>query len=68
MLGACIARMGPQYAVLGAKWYLVVFIIADIVSLVLQAIGGGGASMAAQNGTDTTNSTHISKPSSLFAP
>ncbi|TXT10963.1 hypothetical protein VHUM_01714 [Vanrija humicola] len=66
MLGACIARMGPQFSVLGAKWYLMVFIVADIVSLVLQAMGGGGASVAAQNGTDTAKSTNIMVAGILF--
>ncbi|KAL1410302.1 hypothetical protein Q8F55_004308 [Vanrija albida] len=66
MLGACIARLGPQFAVLGAKWYLMVFIVADVVSLVLQAIGGGGASVAAQDGKDTSKSTNIMVAGILF--
>lgn len=41
--------------------YLVIFIIADIISLVLQAVGGGGAAVQAQNFEDTTSNTHISK-------
>lgn len=42
--------------------YLIIFIVADIVSLVLQAIGGGGAAVKAKQGEDTDKSTKISAP------
>ena len=45
--------------------YLAVFVTADIVSLVLQAIGGGQAAVQAEAGNDTTKSTHISEQAKL---
>lgn len=61
LLGMCIRHLGPQYSLLGPKWYIIVFVIADIVSLVLQAIGGGGAAVQAQNYEDTDKNTRISE-------
>lgn len=63
LLGACIRHLGAEYSLLGPKWYLIVFIIADIVSLVLQAVGGGGAAVQAQNFEDTKSNTRISESS-----
>lgn len=60
LLGQCIKHLGDQYSLLGANWYIIVFLIFDIISLVLQAIGGGQASVQAQNYEDTTAATHIS--------
>lgn len=57
----CIKHLGSQYSLLGAKWYLIIFVIADIISLVLQAVGGGGAAVQAQRYEDTTSNTHISR-------
>lgn len=61
LLGECIKRLGHQYSILGPAWYMIIFITADVVSLVLQAIGGGGAAVAAENYDDTTSSTRISE-------
>ena len=61
VLGYCITRLGPSYSLLKPRMYLAVFISADVASLVLQAIGGGKAAVAAENGLDTTLSTHISE-------
>ena len=36
-----------------------IFSTFDIVALVIQAIGGAGASQAEQQGTSTLKSTHI---------
>lgn len=60
MLAACITRFGSKYSLLGPKWYLIVFIIADAVSLILQAVGGGGAAKNAKMRQKTTTNTHIS--------
>lgn len=42
------------------------FVAADIVSLILQAVGGGGAAVAAQDYGDTDNSTRIMLAGILF--
>lgn len=66
ILGHCIKVLGPQYSLIKPNMYLIIFIIADIISLVLQAVGGGGAAVQAQNFEDTSTNTHISEsPTSL---
>jgi hypothetical protein len=40
-------------------YYVIIFSTFDIISLVIQAVGGAGASKAEQKGTSTTASTHI---------
>ena len=40
-------------------WYSYIFISCDLLSIVLQAIGGGMAASATQNGDSTTSGTHI---------
>lgn len=37
---------GPEYSILKPAWYTYIFIACDLVSLVLQAIGGGMAATA----------------------
>jgi len=39
-LGLIVNRLGVQYARLRPKVYSIVFIIADLVALVVQAVGG----------------------------
>ncbi|WWD16463.1 hypothetical protein CI109_100889 [Kwoniella shandongensis] len=46
ILGLAINRLGQQYSALRPKWYLAIFITCDIISLVLQAVGGGWAASA----------------------
>ncbi|RAH72299.1 RTA1 domain-containing protein [Aspergillus aculeatinus CBS 121060] len=46
LLGRFIALMGPETSMLSPKLYLWIFVTCDIVSLVVQAIGGGLASIA----------------------
>ncbi|RSH94242.1 hypothetical protein EHS25_004045 [Saitozyma podzolica] len=60
ILGYCITRLGSAYSLLKPKWYLITFVSADIISLVLQAIGGGRAAVAAKLGTNTHTATQIS--------
>jgi hypothetical protein len=61
ILGYCITRLGSAYSLLKPKWYLITFVSADIISLVLQAIGGGRAAVAAKLGTNTHTATQISE-------
>ncbi|WVR04189.1 hypothetical protein IAU60_001189 [Kwoniella sp. DSM 27419] len=66
VLGFCIHRLGSTYSLLRPKMYLAVFVTADIISLVVQAIGGGRAAVAAQQGTSTKSSTKIMLAGILF--
>ncbi|OOO09400.1 RTA-like protein [Aspergillus oryzae] len=47
LLGQLIALLGPESSILRPSWYLWIFCTCDIVSLVVQAVGGGMASSAA---------------------
>ncbi|KAK8861618.1 hypothetical protein IAR55_002441 [Kwoniella newhampshirensis] len=46
ILGLGINRLGQQYSFLRPKWYLAIFVTCDIISLILQAVGGGWAASA----------------------
>lgn len=59
VLGSAIHKLGAQYSVLPANWYFIVFITADIISLVLQAIGGGQAAASASDHAPTQTATNI---------
>ncbi len=59
VFGQIINTVGRQYSVLGPKWYIVVFVIADLISLIVQGVGGGQAAVAAKTKSDTSNGTHI---------
>jgi hypothetical protein len=56
-----IQRLGQEYSFIGHELYVVIFIIADIVSIIVQAVGGGGAADDAKNYTSTKKNTHISE-------
>ena len=51
--------VGKANSFLKPMYYIIIFSTFDIISLIIQAVGGAGASMAEQKGTDTTPSTHI---------
>ncbi|KAL1618954.1 hypothetical protein SLS56_010325 [Neofusicoccum ribis] len=61
ILGRLIALSGPHTSPLTPRTYLIIFCTCDIVSLVLQAIGGGMASVAssANPPEDTATGTNI---------
>ncbi|KAJ9108611.1 hypothetical protein QFC19_002329 [Naganishia cerealis] len=59
LLGLCIKHLGEEYSLLNSKWYMILFVIADVISLVIQAVGGGRAAVQSQNHEDTTTSTNI---------
>lgn len=50
ILGILIRHLGTHYSRLNPLWYTIVFCTADVVALVVQAIGGGQASKALQTG------------------
>ncbi|ORY48015.1 RTA1 like protein-domain-containing protein [Leucosporidium creatinivorum] len=54
LLGVLIQRISPSTSPLSAKKFKIVFIVADVVSLVIQAAGGG---MAATSNTQSGGQT-----------
>ncbi|CAF2074726.1 unnamed protein product [Rotaria magnacalcarata] len=54
-----IKIVGPQYSILRPNWYTIIFIIADLISLIVQAVGGGQAEIAAETNAGTTHGTNI---------
>ncbi|KAF9534641.1 RTA1-like protein [Crepidotus variabilis] len=46
IFGRIIERLGSQYSRLTPKWYTIIFCSCDVVSLVIQGIGGGLAATA----------------------
>ncbi|GAA6011469.1 hypothetical protein JCM11491_002797 [Sporobolomyces phaffii] len=45
-LGIIIQLVAPQHSLLSAKWFKILFIVADFISLVVQGVGGGIAGSA----------------------
>lgn len=43
ILGMSISTLGQQYSFLRPKWYIIIFVTCDFISLILQAVGGGWA-------------------------
>ncbi|KIM85171.1 hypothetical protein PILCRDRAFT_817160 [Piloderma croceum F 1598] len=59
ILGKIINKLGSRYSRLSAKWYTIIFCSCDVVSLVVQAVGGATASTAVSNNDDPANGGHI---------
>ncbi|KAF9033577.1 RTA1 like protein-domain-containing protein [Panaeolus papilionaceus] len=59
IFGIIIQRLGPQFSRLSPKWYTIVFCTCDVISLVVQGVGGGKAAVAAGNDMDPTPGGHI---------
>ncbi|UJR06915.1 hypothetical protein I4U23_011204 [Adineta vaga] len=59
VFGQIVHITGRQYSILAPKWYTIIFVIADLISLIVQSIGGGKAADAATSNSDTTDGTHI---------
>ncbi|WWC69039.1 uncharacterized protein I206_102975 [Kwoniella pini CBS 10737] len=66
VLGMAINKLGPQYSLLQPKYYFATFITADIISLILQAVGGGQASSSAAEGAPTQSATNIMVAGIIF--
>lgn len=56
---AMVVIHGRQYSVLKPMWYSYFFITADVVSLLIQAAGGGIASVASSSHKDSSVGTNI---------
>ncbi|KAF9074170.1 RTA1 like protein-domain-containing protein [Rhodocollybia butyracea] len=59
ILGRIINRLGTKYSRLPPRWYSIIFCSCDLISLLIQAIGGGTAATAVGNGNDPTNGGNI---------
>ncbi|TFK33586.1 RTA1 like protein-domain-containing protein [Crucibulum laeve] len=59
ILGRIIRRLGPAYSRLSPRWYARLFLGCDIISLVIQAVGGAMASIAGGNNEDPAPGGHI---------
>jgi len=59
ILGRLINYIGPQYSRLSPGWYTAVFCSADIVALIVQAVGGASASEAVENDKDPAKGGNI---------
>ena len=46
LLGQLIQRLGPQYSPISAWLYLIIFASFDLLSIIIQAVGGASASKA----------------------
>jgi len=54
ILGRIIRELGSCYSRLPPLWYTIIFCTFDIISLIIQAIGGATASNALENGNSPT--------------
>lgn len=59
VLGTIIKQLGSQYSRLAPQAYLIAFITADAVALIVQAVGGAKASIAFQNGHSPNPGGHV---------
>ncbi|KAL4979236.1 RTA1 like protein-domain-containing protein [Aspergillus desertorum] len=67
LLGRFIQLLGRDSSILSPRVYLIIFVTCDIISLVIQAIGGGMASVAAaQENGNTTPGTNIMVAGIIF--
>lgn len=67
LLGRFIELLGRDSSILSPRVYLIIFVTCDIISLVVQAIGGGMASVAAaQENGNTTPGTNIMVAGIIF--
>lgn len=57
-LGLLIIDLGRESSILSAKWYTIVFCTCDVISLIVQAVGGAQASTADTDAEENTG-THI---------
>ncbi|PSR85679.1 RTA1 like protein-domain-containing protein [Coniella lustricola] len=59
LLGRLIIDLGRASSILSAKWYTIIFCTCDVISLIIQAIGGAKASMAGFDLDQQRLGTHI---------
>lgn len=66
VLGTAIHRLGERFSCIPSGMYFVIFITADIISLILQAVGGGQAASGASDSAPTTSATNIMLAGIIF--
>lgn len=59
IFGIIIQRLGTQYSRLSPRWYTILFCTCDVISLVVQAVGGGKAAVASGTGRNPTPGGNI---------
>lgn len=59
LFAQCVVIHGRKFSVLKPMWYSYFFIVCDLISLVIQAIGGATSSAAAQDHSDPQLGTNI---------
>ncbi|GAA6012160.1 hypothetical protein JCM10207_005152 [Rhodosporidiobolus poonsookiae] len=59
ILGMIVRSIGREYSLLKPWLYLTIFCLADLIAIVIQAIGGAKAALALQNNEDSVAGTHI---------
>ena len=58
--------VGPINSFLKPMFYIIIFSTFDVLALIIQAIGGAGASQAEVDGTSTIGPTHIMVCESVY--
>jgi len=66
LLGRIIRRLGPQYSRLTPRRYTIIFISCDIISLVVQGMGGGIASGAQTSASQANLGSNIALGGTVF--
>jgi len=66
LLGRIIRRLGPQYSRLTPRRYAIIFLSCDIISLLVQAMGGGIASSSQKSHTQAKLGTDIALGGTVF--
>ncbi|KAH9843096.1 RTA1 like protein-domain-containing protein [Rhodofomes roseus] len=66
ILGHVIRRLGQQYSRLSARRYTIVFVSCDIISLIVQALGGAAAAAAVNNNKSPKGGSDIMLAGIIF--
>ncbi|KAI0255342.1 RTA1-domain-containing protein [Lactifluus subvellereus] len=66
LLGRIIRRLGPQYSRLTPRRYTIIFVSCDIISLLVQAMGGGIASGSQTSNTQAKLGSDIALGGTVF--
>lgn len=54
-----IRLLGEQHSYLRPRNYMIIFCLADLLAIVIQAVGGAMAAIALQDDGNSDNGTHI---------
>lgn len=59
VLGKLLVFHGQHFLTLQPRWFSYIFVTCDVISLVVQAVGGGMAATALLNGNSAQAGTHV---------